>query len=347
MKILYIIDKLLIYGDCEMNIVALANELSKDNSVYLLTDYYDDDFSKFLGDVEVLVGFEETNYKKLENLGIEIINASPFMIIQIGHELSQRLKTDFYITIHGANVTGLTPDAIKDCNGVVYINEMAKETCQEYVPKDKGFTIYNPVDMTKIPTEAVKNKENDLIIEGYKTIVVATKIDEQRENLLYQLLEISPKLVLDDSGLNIIFIGGGSKLFQMVDVAKRVRSDKVNIRFTGEIDDVYTYFNLADLIVASDRRAIEAILCKKPVFHMGLTKWKELITTENFEQILFTDSITNAYEDEMLTEKLSEILNAPNIEESNELYSKVKDMCSSKVIKEKIENLYKRQSGKD
>lgn len=346
MKVLFIIDKLLTYGDAEMNVVALASELAKDNSVYLLTDYYDDDFNKYLGNVEVLVGFEEDNYAKLDNLGIEVINSNLFMSIQVGRELSQRLKADFYITIHGMNIFGLTLEAVEECNGVIYTNEIAKEACRDYVPEDKGYIVYNPIDMSKININPIKD-DKDFLKEGYKTIVVATRMNEERENLLYQLLEISPNLATKDTGINILFIGGGNKLFQMVDVAKKVRSEKVNIRFTGEIDDLYAYFHLADLVIASDRRAIEAMLCKKPVFYMGLSKWKDVVSSNNYIEILFTNELTANYTDETLTEKLLEIMDNPDTKELDNLYTSIEDLCSSVVSKEKILNLYQRKDRKD
>jgi glycosyltransferase involved in cell wall biosynthesis len=342
MNILYVVDMLKVLGGCELYTMTLATEMSRTNKVYILTNHFNYDFGKLLPGIEVLIGFKEENYKKLENKNIDAIHSSPFTAIQVGDELSKRYNAKHFITMRSNNTTGLTQEIVDGCSKIIFINEIAQKACSTLNINDKGIIIPNPIDINKFKPKIIKLKKiKSLLNKDYKTIIVSSRMDNGKEIPMFQLMNILPKLVDKIGGLNVIFLGEGSKLFDLMNKVNLNNLD-LNIQFPGEVEDIYNYLNVADLVLACNRSAIEALLCEKIVFYMGKSYWKQLISNDNYYKLLFTDQGYEDYSDEDLIDHLTKILTQVDTlkESTNLLSDKMKELCDSKIIKEKIKELY-------
>jgi glycosyltransferase involved in cell wall biosynthesis len=248
--------------------------------------------------------------------------------------------------MHGNNMSGLTSEIVRDCKKIIFINEVAKNTCQGLVPEDKGIIIPNPVDATKFKAKPVRTKKiQNLLNRDFKTIVVPSRVDDGKEIPMFQLVRILPDLAERIGGLNVIFLGDGNKLPELAETAYKLQTKKLNLNFIGQAEDVYNYINVADLVLACDRCAIEALLCKKIVFYMGQSKWKQLIQNENYYQALFTDQGYADYSDSDLLSHLTWMLaQAETVKlHTDKVYENVKELCDSEKVKEKIYELYKKK----
>lgn len=341
MNILYIVDMLTVLGECEINTINLANEMSKTNKVIILTNHFNSDLSKLLGDIEVRVGFNDDNYRQLYSNNIEIVQSCPFTAVEIGYNLSKKFNAKHFITVYGTTA-GITKDIVDNCEKVIFINEKMKEENKDLIPDNKGIIIPIAIDGTKFKEKIVRFKKiKNLIKPKYKTIVVSSAL-KNNNNPINQLLKISPILAKKLDGLNIIFVNRISiKDYELKEVVNNVKSDLVNINIAGQVEDVSNYLNIADLVLASDRCAIEAILCNKPVFYMD-DSWQELIKKENYKELIFGEKVNKNYSDIEIINKLATALKeGKNLNQVIDLYLAFSKLCDSRIVAEKFESLYK------
>jgi glycosyltransferase involved in cell wall biosynthesis len=347
MKILIVLDRLEILGGLELHITTLAKELYvKGNEIILYTNAISEHFRKELKNINQIVGFNDKNDKSIILYSPEIIHAHPFTAIEVGLKIADKCpKSRFFITMHGNYNTGLTKAAIDRAEDIVFVSETAYAASKSLLPSNKGQIIYNPIDTTKFKKRIKHRNALNLLNKDYKTIVVVSRVADGKEIPIMQFAKIIPELANRISGLNVIFIGGGAKLSELQSYLDTLTFTNVNIKTLGEVANVAMYLQVADLVLGCDRCAIEAILCEKIVFYMGLSKWKSLVEESNYFSHLFTTEGLTDYTDEQLTQHLTWMLTQEEIVRKSigNLSEKIKDICSEYVIADKYTELYKKK----
>lgn len=351
MKILIVADRLEILGGLETHVTTIARQLAeyKENKVTIYTNAISLRFRELLRNVEIIEGFNKKNTSSLATTyKPDIIHGHPFTGIGIAYEIATKCKARLFITMHGDYSTGLTKEYIEKAEKVIFVSNTAFEACKSLVPANKCEIIHNPIDTDVFKKKGKSRNLLKLINKEYSTIVVSSRVDDGKEIPMMQLARILPELADKVTGLNIIFIGAGSKLDDLKAALDHIQSN-LNIFVLGEVSDVSSYLNIADLVLACDRCAIEALLCEKTVFYMGLGRWKSLITNDNYDQHLFSKENFADYTDGELIKHLTWMLVQKTTvgNATNKLSARMKELCGNDVVCEKYNNLYKKkQKGK-
>lgn len=345
MKILYTVDLLTTYGGVEMHVLNLANEMSKKHKVTVyvnkITKYLKEMFNK---DITIIVGFERENINKVCKMKFDAVHANPFTAFGIGSEIAEKSKAKLFLTIHGNYTVTIPPKTARNINKVICISESAMALNKANIPQNKGIVLYNPIDTNKFKTKIIKQKSLlSLINPDYKTIVIPSRMSDAKEKPMFQLLRILPDLVNRlGIGLNVLFVGSGTYKNDLEKAADKLDESKLNIRFIGEVADIYNYINLADLVLACDRAAIEALLCEKIVFYMGQNTFKALIENVNYKDLLFSQKGFKNYPDSELKLHLQWMLTQETLlkEKTNMLKEKLIKECGLSSVTKKLEELY-------
>lgn len=347
MKILIVADRLEILGGLETHVTTIARQLAEyeNNKVTIYTNAISLRFRELLRNVEIIEGFNKKNTNSLATTyKPDIIHGHPFTGIGIAYEIATKCKAKLFITMHGDYSTGLTKEYVSKAEKVIFVSTTAFEACKKLVPANKCEMIHNPIDTDVFRKKAKSKNILKMINKEQLTIVVSSRIDDGKEIPMMQLARILPVLADRVNGLNVIFIGSGSKIDDLKAATNHIQSN-LNIFILGEVSDVSGYLNIADLVLACDRCAIEALLCEKIVFYMGLGKWKSLITNDNYEQHLFSKDNFADYTDEELINHLAWMLiqkfTVKN--NTNTLHEKMKELCGSDVVCEKHIDLYNKK----
>lgn len=302
MKILVIPDRLEVRGGLETHVVSLAkewNKKSKNNELMIYSNAINREFQNELKGCNLISGWskEHDNYI-IKRFKPDIIVAHPFSGIDVGYRIIKKLKNSkLFVTMHGNYKAGLKVEYLDKITKVICVSNTAYDAVKEIVPKNKLEIIYNGINTKDFyPTQASqillkKLKHN----KRYKTLVAITRLDDGKEIPVKQLLEILPALANKINGLNCVIVGGGNHLEEIKKISNRFKNEHdLILNVVGEVNNIRTYINLADLVLGCDRVALESLLCKKNVFYMGLPKWKGLIKNDNFKELIFT---TNGYFD--------------------------------------------------
>lgn len=345
MKILVIPDRLEIRGGLETHVATLAKEWAKkgkSNEVLIYSNAISSEFKKELGGTCSLISGwsnDKTNYV-VKEFKPDVIMAHPFSGIQVGINICSKLEgCKLYVTMHGDYTTGLTKEYISKIEKVVCVSNTAYEAVKCIVPEDKLRIIYNGIDSKDFfstkPSPIVRNKLG--LINKNKTIVAITRLSDGKELPIKQLLKIIPDLANKVLGLNLVIVGGGVCLDEIKSEVEKIRkSPNLRIAVTGEVSNVRSYMNLADVVLGCDRVAIEALMCNKKVFYMGLPMWKGLVKNDNFKELIFSKKGFNNYSDDELTLHLLWMLkHEKEIEEHvDKLQYEIKNLCELKNVSE-------------
>ncbi|MGY5451296.1 polysaccharide deacetylase family protein [Agarivorans sp. MS3-6] len=136
------------------------------------------------------------------------------------------------------------------------------------VPKQQVSVVRNGVNSQQFSPLAKANNSKPII-------QIIGRLTGPKGELVYQLLKQSI-----DLGANHVQIISGSK------IADRFTEFEGQVEFCGYSKDIRQTISQADLVIGAGRVAMEALLCKKPVFAVGEAKALGLITLDNLPAAL-------------------------------------------------------------
>lgn len=104
-----------------------------------------------------------------------------------------------------------------------------------------------------------------------KKIVYISRMDKDRAQLAFELVEIAPEIVKICPNIEIVIVGGGN-VFKELEKKTEAMNERLGSRriiLTGGRTDIYKFAALGDLFVGVSRSALEAMACEKPVIVAG------------------------------------------------------------------------------
>lgn len=336
MKLLIVVEKIEKSYSLTNNIASLIKIWSKNNEILLYSNIIGKGLIRELKGINIISGFKETNNEYI------IKSYKPDVIINYCEnilyveKIIDKCNAKLYSVVHSSKFKRYTDFFADKNDNIIAIANNIKNN-----PTNK--VIYPGINMKEFyPTKkslVLKKKLN--ITNNYKTILVAKNLDRQIDTLK-QLIKIIPVLSEIVGGLNLIICGDGENLTELKNFTSKIESKKFNILITGFVKNMRSYINLSDLVLASDRTAIEAILCNKKVFYMGDTKWKCLIQDNNFKDVLFYNRLWTKYTNEELVQHLNWMLTQEETlkDHTKDLMERVTDECDSEIVANKYINLF-------
>lgn len=104
-----------------------------------------------------------------------------------------------------------------------------------------------------------------------KKIVYVSRMDRDRAQLAFELVEIAPEIVKLCPDVEIVIVGGGNVFAELCDKAEKMNKTLGSRRIvlTGGRTDIDKFAALGDFFVGVSRSALEAMACEKPVIVAG------------------------------------------------------------------------------
>jgi len=139
-------------------------------------------------------------------------------------------------------------------------------------PTDIYVTI-NGIDTGKF----CKTADTESIISEFslsresKKIVYISRMDSDRAQLAFQLVEIAPEIVKICPDIEIVIVGSGDVFDELQEKTETMNQQlgSRKIILTGGRTDIYKFAALGDIFVGVSRSALEAMACEKPVIVAG------------------------------------------------------------------------------
>jgi glycosyltransferase involved in cell wall biosynthesis len=269
----------------------------------------------------------------------DVVHAHPFSAIDRGLIVSQKYNTPFFVTIHGPYSFGLG----QYCTKIFCVDHVAESVVKTNCDHSKIQVLYNGVDVDKFSYNAPsKEFKESLGLKNYgKILLVATRYQDNKEVPVKQLIEVLPDLAKRLLGLNVIFVGEGMFLDEIKEKSLKYQNEYLNTVFCGSVNNIQDYFNISDLVLASARTAIEAVLCDCNVFQMGIGYFGESITKYNYKETLYHTTKYKHYTNVGLTDELFNLLDNYYAPLSFVLSGIIREECDIKNIINTLEQCYK------
>jgi glycosyltransferase involved in cell wall biosynthesis len=302
MKIAIMADRL-VMGGLETHIVTSVNELLRRGDRILLNTAYTD--PAILSQIEDPGGgFAHREWSSdpgadLREFNPDVIHAHPFTAIFRGYDAAQTLGKPFFVTMHGLYDFGLdrSPLGTQVCarvNAIIAVDHGVANLLSGCVAHPEKITvIYNGIDTGKFrPYPLILRDRANFGLEAHwPTLVVVSRLADGKEKTVIRLLNCASQLGRELGGLNILIVGGGDWYSSV-----RAISDSLNgqpllkIGMVGPSTDVVGFLAMADLVLACDRAAMEAMACQRAVLAINAAGFGEVIRADNFKSLLLNRS---------------------------------------------------------
>ncbi len=220
-----------------------------------------------------------TSYYSLKKIikdeKIDLVHAHARIPAFICGLLHKKMGFPFVTTAHWVFNTGW---------GLKYITNWGQQTIsvsddiKDYLVKNYKMdetnikVTINGIDTEKFSADInIDNIKDEFELKGTKHIVYVSRLDSDRSEVAFQLVEIVPALAEKFEELEVVIVGGGNVFNQL----KR-KADAVNknlgrrvIVMTGGRTDINKLVALSDLFIGVSRSALEAMAAAKPVIVAG------------------------------------------------------------------------------
>ena len=190
--------------------------------------------------------------------------------------LQQRLKFKFITSAHWVFRTGPLLNRLTNWGqySVAVSEDIKQYLIDNYQMSAENIAVtVNGINMEKFSPSVTADEiyEEFNLDKNAPTIVYVSRMDTDRSLVAHQLIEAVPKLNSLYPDLQIIIVGGGNDLENVMQEAKTA-NNSVNRRavvITGARTDIDKFVAIADLFVGVSRAALEAMSAAKPVIIAG------------------------------------------------------------------------------
>lgn len=294
MKILMITMSMNI-GGAETHILELCRELRADGNDITLASF---------GGVYA----DEIEECGIRHVKLPLHSKDPVSVIKSYRGLGKLIVTERYDIVHAharipAFITGLLHDRITSGDGrkfrfvtTAHLNfttnallrrisrwgehvmavsdDITDYLVDEYgYPRDKIDVTINGIDTVKFsPDTDFSGVLGEHGLEGdRRRIVYMSRLDEDRADPAFRLLEIAPAIAGRYPDTDIIIVGGGNVFGKIKEIADRVNRDagRSLVTLTGPVSNTNEYCAAADVFIGVSRSALEAMAAAKPVIIAG------------------------------------------------------------------------------
>ncbi|GBF72146.1 hypothetical protein PA598K_00383 [Paenibacillus sp. 598K] len=250
----------------------------------------------------------------------DMIHAHPFAAIIKGAELVSRIPKPYIVTVHGAydfgldrSPTGYTTS--EQVRRIIAVDErVSKQLLRSAAHPEKVIVIPNGIDMAAFASaSAEKNRAWRLrhSLAPYTfTLATVCRLADGKQQAVVQVIRCAGRLAQRLGGLNLIIVGSGDhadEVEEQVNEAMRVHlNDGLRILIAGHRQDVSSYMNGADLVMACGRAAMEAMACGTAVYGMR-DGFAGPISEQTHDLILGAVSGFAQLQDEALIDQLEQL----------------------------------------
>jgi glycosyltransferase involved in cell wall biosynthesis len=298
MRIAMIADRL-VMGGLETHIITTVNELlQRGHSILLNAAYIAPEILSQIKDPQDLFKHTEWTANAVDDLvgfNPDIIHSHPFTAIFRGFEAAQTLQKPFVITMHGLYDFGLDRSALGNqvcerVNAIIAVDHRVADLLTGCISHPEKITvIYNGIDTAQFYPISINqlSRLNYGLNFDWLTLVVVSRMADGKERPIFQLLECLPELLKCLSGLNILIVGGGCCFSVVQERVENIgQNEKLGIKMVGQQYHVANFLAMADLALACDRAALEAMACQRAVLAMNAAGFAGVIDYSNYRQIL-------------------------------------------------------------
>ena len=356
MNIAIYADRLESGGGLETHVITQVNELlQRGHRVFLSANAIVPYFLEAIkndGSNFIFALFSDDPINDLAEFKPDLVHAHPFAAIFRGYKVACDLNIPLFITIHGLYDYGVdrSPDGYpvaSKASKIIAIDDTIESMLRRCVDfPGKIVTIYNGInrkDFYPASPDMTLMKELDVDV-SWKTIVVVSRLEDDKEKPVFQIMDCAPLLAERLGGLNLLIVGDGAYRDEVWERnrARIENCSKLRIWRLGRRTDIAKLLHIADLAIACGRAALEAMACKRPVFAAGSKGFAGIVTHSNrtcmtgregyhgWNDLELLENLYHSLEDEMLLDKA--------ILEGYELLGKYFDIGKNT---DKLEKLYR------
>lgn len=153
-------------------------------------------------------------------------------------------------------------------------DDIADYLVKEYgYPRERIYTTINGIDTEKFSPDVDFSPvlEKHGLQKPNRRIVYMSRLDSDRAEPAYRLLDIAPKIGERYPDAEIIIVGGGSKFDELNGIAGRINESvgRNLVTMTGAVSNTNEYCAAADVFIGVSRSALEAMSVGKAVIIAG------------------------------------------------------------------------------
>lgn len=189
--------------------------------------------------------------------------------------LHKTMKFPFVTTAHWVFNTGWGLKYITNWGQktIAVSDDIKKYLIKYYNVDEKNIKVtINGIDTQKFsPDIDCGDIKKEFQLENGMKIVYISRLDSDRSEVAFQLVEVGEQLANQLPDLEIVIVGGGNEFEKLKNRAKEV-NEKLGRRvivMTGGRTDINRFVALADLFIGVSRSALEAMAAAKPVILAG------------------------------------------------------------------------------
>lgn len=291
-SLLFVVDRLEIFGGLETYLLTLCRELKKrGHGVYINCNYMSSVIKEEFAFAEVLenksMGFME-NFIRTHK--IDIIHTQPYVAAQRALALHRGTGVPYVITWHGPYYTKDFPEVSAQAERIICVSEEAYAILSGKYPlaEQKLVIIQNGVDLEELRP-----------VEKGETSGEVTFIGRGGTDRLVGLRHlIDGFLKTSFNCLNICGVknDGGFP-----------RDPRIN--YLGEIAEIKTYVEKADVVVATGRGVREALACGKPCIVMSNWGYDGIVMPKSFKKQEYANFSGRGVGEPLVAERVTADLN--------------------------------------
>jgi glycosyltransferase involved in cell wall biosynthesis len=214
--------------------------------------------------------------KIIQDEKIDLVHAHARIPAFICGRLHKKMKFPFITTAHWVFNTkwGLKYITNWGQKTIAVSEDIKKYLIQNYNICEDNITVtINGIDTEKFSpnTDSSDVKREFNLNDDCTRIVYISRLDEDRSEIAFHLVEVVPELVEKIKDLEVVIVGDGDVFGKI-----QKKSEEVNhklgrrvIVLTGGRTDINKFVALADLFIGVSRAALEAMAAERPVIVAG------------------------------------------------------------------------------
>ena len=235
-----------------------------------------------------------SNIKEVKKIisenNIDVVHANSRASAWVGNFACKKLKIPFVVTIHGLSGMRKSKKLIPALGDrtIAVCEEIMENTLADYPGAEKKIQlIRNGLDISKYRSSDDYYQKTDPSF----TISYLGRVSGPKLDIVKKLISVMPQIKAEIPELKFNIIGGQNFPEILQSEIKKINSSQ-NEEFiynSGYTNDVRSFIEQSDLMIASGRSAIESALLIKPLIWWGEAVYGGLLTNENIKDALRTN----------------------------------------------------------